>query len=151
MAPNHPNADRFYPPEKRAVAERYGGYLGGREVQGRLGMARTQLNGDMNGQFLKSFCIFLRKSRLVRSIQRKPWVCPPIQLRIIKRCISVFVTNNYLAGVGHPPRLGKHPRQKTYGLWCSAAIFRFLSQDDKWSREEMPRKMLMISHTANED
>ena len=85
MAPNHPNADRFYPAEKRAVAERYGGYLGGRGVQGRLGMARTQLNGDMNGQFLKSFCIFLRKSRLVRSIQRKPWVCPPIQLRIIKR------------------------------------------------------------------
>ena len=81
-------------------------------------MARTQLNGDMNGQFLKSFCIFLRKSRLVRSIQRKPWVCPPTQLRIIKRleeCISVFVTNNYLAGVGHPPRLGKHPPSKD--LW----------------------------------
>ena len=59
-------------PEKRAVAERYGGYLGGRGVQGRLGMARTQLNGDMNGQFLKSFCIFLGKSLLVRSVEHRP-------------------------------------------------------------------------------
>lgn len=71
MAPNHPDADRSQPRE-RAMAERYEGYLGSREVQGRLGMARTELNGDMNGQFLKSFCIFLGKNRPVKSIQRKP-------------------------------------------------------------------------------
>ena len=71
MAPNHPNADRSYTRE-RAMAERYEGYIGSREVQGRLGMARTQLNGDMNGQFLKGFCIFLGKNWPVKSIQRKP-------------------------------------------------------------------------------
>ena len=77
MAPNHPNADRSYPRE-RAMAERYGGYIGSREVQGRLGMARTQLNGDMNGQFLKSFCIFLGKNWPVKSIQRKPHFFLPL-------------------------------------------------------------------------
>ena len=34
-------------------------------------MARTGLNGDMNGQFLKSFCIFLGRSLLVRSVEHR--------------------------------------------------------------------------------
>ena len=82
------------------MAERYGGYIGSREVQGRLGMARTQLNGDMNGQFLKSFCIFLGKNWPVKSIQRRARFFLAIELRRLERWRKwpiPLVTNNYLA------------------------------------------------------
>ena len=77
-------------------------------------MARTGLNGDMNGQFLKSFCIFLGKSLLVRSVEHRRRVHPLSKeaSQEGRRCRTALVTNNYLAGMGHPPWLGNIPERR---------------------------------------